>query len=290
MNRLKTGVLMAALTVLLVYVGHLIDLHYGGNTFMFLFLFLSLGMNFVSYWYSDKIVLTLYRARPVSAGEAPELYDIVRRLTARAKIPMPRIYIVPMDVPNAFATGRNPSHAAVCVTQGILRALSRRELEGVLAHELSHVKHYDTLTMSVCAAIAGIITVVGRMVFWMGLFGGGGRNRNENPLGMLFLMIVAPLLAVMIQLAVSRSREYKADESGGRLTGDPDALADALLRLEDAARRSRVQPIPATSHLFIVNPAVGNKRGGFDLFSTHPATAKRVARLRELARRIERVA
>lgn len=287
-NYLVTGLLMVGLMAVLMTVGHFLDLRYGGNTFTLVFLFVGLGMNFVSYWYSDKIVLTMYRAKPLAENQAPELYAMIRRLSQKAGIPMPRVFTIPTEHPNAFATGRNPSHAAVCVTDGIVRALSQRELEGVIAHELSHVKHYDTLIMAFCAAIAGLIMLVGRIATWTLLLGGGRRD-NDNALGQLFLIIVAPLLALIIQLAVSRSREYKADERGGRLTGDPEALADALLRLEAYARRSRVQPLPATSHLFIVNPAVGSGKGGFDLFSTHPSTAKRVKRLRNLAGKIHRV-
>lgn len=287
MNHAKTALLMAALTALLVGVGHFIDIRYQSNSFAFIFLVFGLGMNFVSYWFSDKIILALYGAKPVSEQQAPGLVDMVRRLSQRAGIPMPKVYIVPMDTPNAFATGRNPSHAAVCVTEGIMRLLPQRELEGVLAHELSHVKHYDTLIMTFCAAIAGIISFIGRMAIWSALLGGGGRGRrNDNALGMLFVMILAPLLALMIQMAISRSREYKADDGGGRLSGDPNSLADALLRMEEYAHTGSVQPVPATQHMFIINPAVGKRGGGFDLFQTHPATSKRVARLRELARLI----
>lgn len=284
MNYFKTGLLMATLTALLVFVGHFIDVHYKTNSFALMFLLIGLGMNFISYWFSDKIILALYKAKPVTETQAPELFNIIRRLSQRANIPMPKVYVVPMEAPNAFATGRNPSHAAVCVTEGILHLLPERELEGVLAHELSHVRHYDTLIMTFCAAIAGIISFLGRMALWSALLGGGGsRKRDDNALGMLFVMILAPFLALMIQLAISRSREYRADEGGGRLTGNPDSLADALLRLEEYSRRAPVQVVPATQHLFIVNPAVGRRGGGLDLFSTHPATAKRVSRLRELA-------
>ena len=282
MNYFKTGLLMAAMTVILVMVGHFIDAGVGSNMFTVIFLFIALGINFVSYWYSDKIVLSLYRAKPLSKNQAPELHDIIERLSQRAGMPKPRLYIAPMDVPNAFATGRNPENAVVCVTSGIMRLLPRRELEGVLAHELSHVKHYDTLVMSVTAAIAGIISLVGRIAFWTALLGGGGRADDDNVLGHLFMIIIAPLMAVMIQLAVSRTREYKADEQGGRLCGDPDALADALERMEAYAKRSKQKPVPATSHLFIVNPAAG-KKSLLELFSTHPSTAKRVRKLRELA-------
>jgi heat shock protein HtpX len=284
MNYIKIALLMATLIAILVFVGHLFDQKYGGNFFSILFLFIGLGINFISYWYSDKIVLGIYRAQPVRESEMPELYDMIRRLSEHAGIPMPKIYITPMNLPNAFATGRNPSHAAVCVTSGLLDMLSQREIEGVLAHELSHVKHNDTLIMSICAAIAGMISLLGRLAFYSSLF--GDRRRNSNALGQIFLIIIAPFLALMIQLAISRSREYKADEGGGRLSGDPDALADALLRLEDAAKHARMQPIPATSHLFIVNPAVG---GGslLNIFSTHPPTTKRVARLREMAHRLD---
>lgn len=279
---------MVALMGLLLLVGHFLDARYGGYTFTVIFLLFGLGMNFVTYWFSDKIVLAMYKAQPVNERSAPELYDMVKKLSKKAGIPFPRVYIAPMHIPNAFATGRNPSHAAVCVTEGILQTLPRNELEGVLAHELSHVKHYDTLIMTVCAAIAGIIMFVSRMALWSALL--GGRRRNDgNALAQLFLIIVAPLLALMIQMMISRTREYKADEGGGRLTGDPESLANALMRLEAAARHIPFQPLPATSHLFIVNPAVAEKKGSFDLFSTHPATSKRVQRLRELANRLERI-
>ena len=287
MNQAKTALLMAALTALLVGVGHIIDIRLQSNVFAFIFLIFGLGTNLVTYWFSDRIIFALYRVRPIQEQQAPALFNMVERLSQRAGIPMPKIGIIPMDTPNAFATGRNPSHASVCVTEGIMRLLPQRELEGVLAHEISHVKHYDTLIMTFCAAISGIISFVGRMAIWSVLLGGGGRDRrNGNALGALFIMILAPLLAVMIQLAISRSREFKADDGGGRLTGDPDALADALLNMEKYASMGRIQPVPATQHMFIINPAAGNRRGGFDLFSTHPATEKRVALLRELARRI----
>jgi heat shock protein HtpX len=287
MNYIKTGLLMVMLMGLLLFVGHILDARSGGYMFTVIFLFFGLGMNFITYWFSDKIVLALYKARPVSEMQEPELYNIVKNLSRKAGIPCPRVYIAPMHIPNAFATGRSPSHAAVCVTEGILQTLPRNELEGVLAHELSHVKHYDTLIMTMCAAIAGIIMFISRMALWSALL--GGRRRNDNALGQIFLIIIAPLLALMIQMMISRTREYKADEAGGRLTGDPESLADALLRLESAARHIPFEPMPATSHLFIVNPAVEGKKRSFDLFSTHPATSKRVQRLKDLAMRLERV-
>lgn len=278
---------MVALMGLLLFVGHILDMRYGGYTFTVIFLFIGLGINFVNYWYSDKIVLAMYKARPVTEMQEPKLYNTVKRLSRKAGIPCPRVYIAPLHIPNAFATGRNPSHAAVCVTEGILQTLPPDELEGVLAHELSHVKHYDTLIMTVCAAVAGIIMFISRIALWSAIL--GGRRRNSNALGQLFLIIIAPLLALMIQMMISRTREYKADEAGGRLTGNPEGLANGLLRLESAARHIPFQPVPATSHLFIVNPAVEGKKRSFDWFSTHPATSKRVQKLRDLARRLERV-
>jgi len=287
MNYIKITLLMALLVAILGFVGHLFDLKSGGNSFLILFVFIALGINFISYWYSDKIVLAIYAAQPVRETDMPDLYDMIKRLSKNAGIPMPKIYITPMNVPNAFATGRSPSHAAVCVTAGLLNMLPQREIEGVLAHELNHVKHNDTLIMCICASIAGMISLLGRMVFFSSMF--GGRRRDSNAFAQLFLILIAPILALMIQMAISRSNEYKADEGGGKLSGDPDALADALLRLEEAAKHSQMQPVPATSHLFIVNPAVGSG-SLLNIFSTHPPTAKRVARLRELAHRIEKVA
>ena len=282
MNHVKTAMLMLFLTALLIGMGLVLDSRVGGYTFTVIFFIISLGINLVSYWFSDRIVLALYRARPLTPQEAPDVHAMVHDLAARAEIPVPRLYIAPMDIPNAFATGRNPSNAVVCVTNGILNLLSRRELKGVLAHEISHVVHYDTLLMTVCAAIAGGIMFLSRIFFYSSM--SGGRRRGGNPLLGLIVFMLAPILALMIQMAISRSREFDADAGGGRLSSDPEALASALLRMEEYAKRAHMEPIPATSHMFIVNPAVG--KGGFDLFSTHPATEKRVARLRDLARNL----
>ena len=277
MNALKTTFLMTVLTVLLVWVGDLI----GGRQGMWLFLVLAGVMNFVSYWFSDKIVLKMYRAKEVTEAEAPDLYAIVRGLAQRGNLPMPRVYIVPSDSPNAFATGRDPRHAAVAATQGILQILDRDELEGVLGHELAHVRNRDTLTSAVVATIAGAITMASRSALW---FGGGRRDDRGggNPIGMLLAVILAPIAAMLVQMAISRTREFAADRAGSEISGKPLALAQALRKLErGVTARPMGMANEATAHQFIVNPL----RGGFaGIFSTHPNTEERVARLEEIAR------
>jgi heat shock protein HtpX len=282
MNYLKTTILLAALTALLVGLGNL----FGGQTGMIIALVFAGGMNFISYWFSDKIVLAMYRAQPVEEAQAPRLYRIVRDLTQKTGMPMPKVYIIPEDSPNAFATGRNPRHAAVAATQGILRLLNDDELEGVMAHELTHVTHRDTLISTVAATIAGAITYAAHMLQWTAIFGGGRSDDDDrgSAAGALVLAILAPIAALLIQLAISRSREYAADAGGGRLCEHPLALASALRKLTQA---TKVNPMaggsPATSSLFIVNPFRGGVAG---LFSTHPPMEKRIEKLEALAREI----
>jgi heat shock protein HtpX len=277
MNLLKTTFLMAALTALLVWVGDLI----AGRQGMWMFLILAGAMNFFAYWFSDKLVLKMYRAQPVTQAQAPELYNIVSNLVTRARMPMPKVYIVPSDSPNAFATGRDPQHAAVAATQGILKILTRDELEGVLAHELGHVRNRDTLTSSIVATLAGAITMLSRSAIF---FGGGRRDgdRGGNPIIALAALILAPLAAVLVQMAISRTREFSADRSGAQLSGKPLALASALRKLERGAHAVPMQMAnEATAHQFIVNPLRGGLAG---LFRTHPSTDERVARLEQLSR------
>jgi len=279
-NTFKTGLLLGLLTALFVLLGN----YFGGRQGMIIALVFAGIMNFVSYWFSDKIVLALYRAQPTEETDAPELFRMVRGLAQRAGIPMPRVYVVPTDTPNAFATGRSPQHAAVAVTEGILRLLSTGELEGVLAHELSHIKHRDTLISTIAATMAGVIVMLANMAKWAAFFGGfGGRDeedRGGGMLGFLLMAVLAPIAATLIQLAISRSREYLADEGSGRITKTPGRLADALEKLEYAAERIPLDANPATSHLFIVNPLRGG--GLFALFSTHPPIEERISRLRAM--------
>jgi heat shock protein HtpX len=238
-------------------------------------------MNFVSYFFSDKIALATSGAQPVTEQELPRIYSIVHRLTQKANLPMPKLYVIPTDSPNAFATGRNPNHASVAVTEGILNLLNDDELEGVLAHELGHVRNRDILISSVAATIAGAITLLARMAYWGALFGGmGGRNEREeggSPIAALLMMILAPFAAMLVQLAVSRSREYAADETGAHFTGNPYALASALKKLDQGSLRIPMAASPSTAHLFIVKPRLGMSMG--NLFSTHPPIAERIARL-----------
>jgi heat shock protein HtpX len=280
MNGLKTMMLMMLLTLLLVYGGAALGGRQG-MTFALLFAFL---INFVSYFFSDKIVLKMYRAQEVSEAEAPVLYRIVRRLTQKAGMPMPKVYIIPDMSPNAFATGRNPQHAAVAATQGIVQILTEDELAGVMSHELTHVLHRDILISTVAATIAGAISYLAQMAQWAMIFGGGRRSDDDgNPIAALVMMIVAPIAAMLIQLAISRSREYSADEGGAKLLGNPLALADALKKLTKGAQVIPMQKTsPATSHLFIVNPLRGG--GVMKLFSTHPPLEERIARLEAMAR------
>ena len=278
-NMLKTGVLLGVLTALFVVIGYAL----GGQQGMVVAFALAVAMNMFSYWFSDKIVLAMYGARPISEAEAPRLYAIVRRLATRAQIPMPPVYLIPTDAPNAFATGRSPDHAAVAVTEGIMRILDEDELEGVLAHELSHVRNRDVLISTIAATLAGAITYLAHMMQWAAFFGGGRSSDDEeggSPWAMLLLAILAPFAAMLVQLAVSRAREYQADASGARLAGRSSGLAKALEKLETAARAEPMPANPATAHLFIVNPLSGQTL--MRLFSTHPPIEERVRRLRAM--------
>jgi len=279
MNHFKTVLLMGVLTGLFVLVGEA----FGGRQGMFIALALAAGMNLFSYWYSDKIVLMLYRAQPVSESEAPGLYRIVRRLTQRAGLPLPRLYIIPTEAPNAFATGRNPQNAAVAVTSGLLRLLNEEEIEGVIGHELAHVQNRDILISAIAATLAGALMIVVRIFAYSAmLFGGGSREeRNGGGLAALFMLIVAPIAALLIQMAISRSREYQADATGAQLSGNPQALARALMKLQQAAEYVPMDAEPATAHMFIVNPL--NARSLMYLFATHPPVEERVARLQKMA-------
>jgi heat shock protein HtpX len=276
-NYVRTGMLMAALIALLGLVGRAV----GGMNGMALFLGFGVVMNFVMYWFSDRIALAAHRAQPVTPAEAPTLYAIVERLTRRAGLPMPRVYVIPSTAANAFATGRNPAHAAVAVTDGIMQILNERELEAVLGHELSHVKNRDVLIATIAAGVAGVISGIGHIAMW---FGGGSRDGNRGGgLAALAWLIVAPILALLIQLAISRSREYGADASGAALVGDPEALASALARLEQGQQRHPYEFAgPATAHLFIVNPLRGRSASIMNLLSTHPPIEERIRRLQEM--------
>jgi len=280
-NLIKTGFLLVVLTCLLILIGGSV----GGRQGMAIAFVLALVMNVGSYWFSDKIVLGMYGARPVTEAEAPQLYRIVRQLAAEARIPVPPIYIIQDDSPNAFATGRNPQHAAVAVTEGILRIMNEEELRGVLAHELSHVKNRDTLIMTVAATIAGAITYLAQMAQWAAIFGGGRRSDEEgggggSAIGALLMAILAPFAALLIQAAISRSREYQADASGAQLCHRASGLSQALKKLDTASRQVPMDSSPATAHLFIVNPLTSGGLGS--LFSTHPPIAERIARLRAM--------
>ncbi len=278
MNTLKTFVLMAGLTVLLIMAGNAI----GGRSGMFIAFILAAGMNFASYWFSDKIVLKMYRAKEVNESAAPELYGLVRTLSTRARLPMPKVYLIPGDQPNAFATGRNPEHSAIAVTEGIKRILNREELEGVIGHELAHIRNRDILIGTVAATIAGAISMIATMAQWAMIFGGGRSDDDEGGgiLSFLVMIIVAPIAAMLIQMAISRSREYLADEAGARIAGNPRSLASALRKLDAASQRIPLQANPATAHMFIVSPLRGC--GFTSLFSTHPPMEKRVSRLESM--------
>lgn len=277
MNTFKTALLLTALTLCLVLLGQ----HFGGRNGMILAFAFAAAMNFFSYFFSDKLALAMYRAQPVTREELPRVYQVVERMTQRINLPMPKIYVIPTDSPNAFATGRNPKHASVAVTQGILNLLNDDELEGVLAHELGHVQNRDILTSSIAATLAGAITMLARMGYWASLFGGGGgrdRDRGGGGLGALFMLILAPIAATLIQLAISRSREYEADATGAHITGNPYALASALEKLEAYSKRLPMQASPSNAHLFIVQPLLSG-RDFASLFATHPPIAKRIERL-----------
>lgn len=272
--------LMAGLTALLVVIGGAI----GGSQGMMMFFIMAAVMNFVMYWFSDKFVLKMYRAQIVTEMEAPELYRLVDRLRQRADLPMPTLAIAPSEQPNAFATGRSPQHAVVCCTQGILQLINQDELEGVLAHELAHIKHRHMLVGTLGATMAGAISMIGRSLMWGAMLGGyGGRDRDSNGLGALFAMIVAPIAAMIIQMAISRQNEFQADETAAKITGKPRNLASALMRLDSYAHKIPMQVNPAAAQLAIVNPLSGSSAGGLlRLFSTHPPTEERVARLTAL--------
>ena len=283
MSRMKTAMLLATLTALLLWAGQSL----GGETGLVTALVLAGLMNFGAYWWSDKIVLRMYGAQEVSAAQAPALHGLVRELAQRGQLPMPRVYIIPEEAPNAFATGRNPQHAAVAVTEGLLRLLDREELAGVIGHELGHVKNRDTLVMTVAATIAGAVSMLANMAHW-GMLLGGNRSSEDgeegtHPAAGFLGVLLAPIAAMLIQMAISRSREFVADETGARLCGNPLALASSLLKLDAWSRQVPMTAgTPATAHLFIVNPLTGG--GLLRMFSTHPSTEARVERLRAMAR------
>jgi heat shock protein HtpX len=275
-NSIKTALLLGALTGLIMVIGR----YLGGNQGMVIAFFFAIVLNFGSYWFSDKIVLKMYRARPVSEAEAPDLHRIVRELAHQAGLPVPRICIIPSESPNAFATGRNPEHAVVAVTQGILRLLHKHELKGVLAHEMAHVKHRDILIGSIAATLAGAIMMIARMAQFAALFGGGGSRDDDDGgggIGLIAMSILAPLAAMLIQMAISRSREYAADASGASFAGSPQGLASALKKIASASRKIPMKAEPATAHMFIMNPLSGKSL--MNLFSTHPPVEDRIRRL-----------
>jgi len=275
-NTFKTAFLLTALTLLLMMIGRA----FGGQNGMAIALDVAVVMNFVAYFFSDKIALATYRAQPVTREQLPRVYQVVERLTQKIGLPMPKMYVIPTESPNAFATGRNPQHASVAVTHGILNLLNDEELEGVLAHELGHVNNRDILISSIAATLAGAITMLANMGKWAMIFGGfGGRDERDRGGGLaaLLMLIVAPIAAILIQLAVSRSREYQADASGAHYTGNPYALASALRKLDAYSRQIPMVASPSTAHLFIIQPLLGVNVG--NLFSTHPPIAKRIERL-----------
>ncbi|WP_353685556.1 zinc metalloprotease HtpX [Thermodesulfovibrio sp. 3462-1] len=280
MNTLKTMVLMVFLTVFFIFVGSVI----GGKHGATIALIMAFGMNFFAYFFSHKVVLAMYGAKEVTEAEAPELYSIVRRLSQRAGLPMPKVYIIDSEQPNAFATGRSPKHGVVAVTTGIMRILSREELEGVIGHELSHIKHRDILISTIAATIAGAISYLAQMAQWAMIFGRASDDEEggSHPIVTLLMLIIAPLVAMIIQLAISRAREYEADAGGARLTGNPLYLANALRKLHYASQAIPMDANPGTAHMFIVNPLSG--RSLMKLFSTHPPIEERIARLEAMAK------
>ncbi len=277
-NVFKTAMLLAVLTAMLVLLGGAL----GGRQGMLMMLVVAVVINFASYWWSDKIVLAMYRAQPITEAQAPGLYSIVRRLASKAGVPMPRVYLIPSEQPNAFATGRNPEHAVVAVTEGIMRILDDDELEGVLAHELAHVTNRDVLISTIAATLAGAITYLAHMAQWAAFFGGGRQSDDDgpSPVAMMLMAFVAPIAALLVQLAVSRSREFQADATGARLAGRTWGLSKALEKLDMASRTIPMAANPATAHLFIVNPLSGGAL--MRLFSTHPPMEERIARLRSM--------
>ncbi len=288
MNIFKTFVLMALLTGLMVAIGGQV----GGSTGAMIMLVISIGMNFFSYWFSDSIVLKSYNAREISEADSPQLYKIVQTLAQNADLPMPRVYVIDSEVPNAFATGRSPDHAAVAVTTGLMRALDYNEISGVLGHELAHVKHRDILIGTIAASMAGVISMVANIVQWGAIFGTRSDDDNGGIIGTLATIIIAPIAASLIQLAVSRSREYDADKTGGEICGNPMYLANALEKIEYYAQRYAPMPQAgtATAHMFIINPLENSKKALKNLFSTHPDTEDRIAHLREQAREMHLLA
>jgi heat shock protein HtpX len=280
MNIMRTGILLAGMTALFLAIGYLL----GGQSGMLIALVFSVGMNFFSYWNSDKMVLRMHGARQVDRAQAPEFYDMIAELAKRADLPMPKVYIMDNPQPNAFATGRNPENAAVAATTGLLQNLSRDEIEGVMAHELAHVKNYDTLTMTVTATIAGAISMLANFAMF---FGGRDRNNGIGAIGSILLMILAPLAAMIVQMAISRTREYSADRLGAQISGQPRSLASALSKISGLAHRVENQTAeanPATAHMFIINPLSGARMD--NLFSTHPATENRIDALMQLDQEI----
>ena len=281
MNTTKTILLMVGLTVLLVFIGGA----FGGRQGVIIAFMFAMATNLFSYWFSDKIVLRMYSAREVTETEAPELYSVTRDLAMKMHMPMPKVYIIPSDAPNAFATGRNPNHAAVAATEGILRLLTREELAAVMAHELGHVTNRDILIGTIAATIAGAISMLAHMAQWGMIFGGFGGRRDDDEgaggmIGSILMIILAPIAALLIQMAISRSREYEADATGARISGNPLALASALRKLQAGSQRIPMDANPATAHIFIVNPL---RSGGIvNLFSTHPPMEDRIARLESM--------
>lgn len=279
MNTVKTGLLLGALTGLLMLIGG----YFGGKQGVIIAFIFAIAMNFGAYWFSDKLILRMYNAQEVRESQAPQLYAIVKDLALKAGLPMPKVYIVPGDTPNAFATGRNENHAVVAVTEGILRILNKEELEGVLAHELTHIKNKDMLIGSIAATLAGAIVMLANMAQWAAIFGGSSRDDSEEGSGVISLImmaILAPIAATIIQMAISRSREYLADEGGARVSGKPYGLAGALEKLSRASQVVPMEANPSTAHMFIVNPLTGKSL--MNLFSTHPPIEERVARLRSM--------
>ncbi len=281
MNMLKTTLLMATLTGILIAIGGAV----AGSTGALIMLMISLGMNFYAYWNSDSICLRAYNAQEITREEAPNLYDLVEKLAKRADLPMPRVCIIEADEPNAFATGRNPEHAAVAVTTGIMQALDYNELAGVISHELSHVKHRDTLISTIAASIAGVISMIANIAQFAAIFGSSNdEEESSNPLVLMATAIIAPIAAMIIQMAISRTREYSADAEGGRICGNPLYLANALAKIDYFAKHGEMPNAkPETSHMFIISPFAGSGKSLANLFSTHPLTEDRIAKLREQA-------
>ena len=286
MNTIKTTMLMALLMALMVALGGV----FAGQTGMTVMLVIALGMNFFSYWFSDRMVLSMYNAREVDRTSAPELYGLVEKLAGRAGLPMPRVYVINENAPNAFATGRNPSNAAVAVTTGLMRTLDYNEIAGVLGHELAHVKHRDILISTIAATMATVISYAANIAQWAAIFGGGRSSDDDRGgiIGLIATAIIAPIAAALIQMAISRSREYSADEGGAEICGNPNDLASALEKIEYYAVHGASLPeaTPATAHMCIINPLTGRDISFKSLFSTHPATAERIARLRAQAQRM----